>query len=92
MSRSDGATWADALIGLRGTASITPEVYLTGWGFLGTGGANVDWDAAGGIGYRFNDTFTAVAGYRGLGVDYKSSGFVFDVVQHGPMFGLKMQF
>jgi hypothetical protein len=28
-----------------------------------------------------------VAGYRGLGVDYENNGFVFDVVQHGPILG-----
>jgi hypothetical protein len=50
-------------------------------GLVGGGGANVDWDVAGGIGYSFNAKVSAVAGYRALGVDYSNDGFVFDVVQ-----------
>lgn len=92
VSRSDGATWADALIGLRGEYAITSEVFLTGWGFVGAGGADLDWDVAGAIGYKFNDAFSAVAGYRALGVDYSKGGFDFDVVQQGPILGLRWQF
>lgn len=92
VSVSDGATWVDGLVGIRGNYSITPKIYLTGWGLVGAGGADVDWDVAAGLGYRFNDRFSAVAGYRALGVDYNDEGFVFDVVQQGPIFGLVMHF
>ncbi|WP_085989773.1 hypothetical protein [Rhizobium sp. CCGE 510] len=92
VSRTDDAVWVDGLVGFRGTYSLTPEIYLTGWAFVGAGGADLDWDVAGAIGYRFNDTFSAVAGYRALGVDYSSDGFVFDVVQQGPMLGLIVRF
>jgi hypothetical protein len=89
---SDSATWVDGLVGVRGTYSITDNFYLTGWGLVGGGGANLDWDVMGGVGYKFNDTFSAVAGYRALGVDYSDDGFVFDVVQQGPILGLVMRF
>jgi hypothetical protein len=79
--------------GPRGNYSITPQVYLTGWGLVGTGEADIDWDVAGGIGYRFNNSISAVAGYRALGVDYSNDdGFVFDVVQHGPILGVVVRF
>ncbi|WP_085034272.1 hypothetical protein [Ensifer aridi] len=91
-SRTDDATWVDGLAGFRGTYSITPELYLTGWGLVGAGGADLDWDVAGAIGYRFSDTVSAVAGYRALGVDYSGDGFVFDVVQQGPILGLVVRF
>lgn len=91
-SATDDATWVDGLAGLRGTYSITPEVYLTGWGLVGAGGADLDWDVAATIGYRFSDTVSAVAGYRALGVDYSNDGFVFDVVQQGPILGLAVRF
>jgi hypothetical protein len=91
-SPSDGATWVDGLAGVRGNYSLTPKVYLTGWGMVGAGGAKVDWDVAAGLGYRFNDRFSAVAGYRALGVNYNNDGFVFDVVQQGPILGLVMRF
>lgn len=91
-TRSDQATWVDGLAGFRGTYSFTPEIYLTGWGFVGAGGADLDWDVAAAIGYRFNDSISAIAGYRALGVDYSNDGFVFDVTQQGPMLGLSVRF
>jgi hypothetical protein len=92
VSRSDGATWVDALGGVRAKYSITDKVYFTGWGLVGGGGANVDWDVAGGIGYSFNEKVSAVAGYRALGVDYSNDGFVLDIVEQGPIFGVVMHF
>jgi hypothetical protein len=92
VDRSDSATWVDGLAGVRAKYSITDNFYLTGWGLVGGGGANVDWDVMGGIGYKFNDTFSAVGGYRALGVDYSDDGFIFDVVQQGPIFGVVMHF
>nr|WP_237684103.1 hypothetical protein [Pseudaminobacter soli] len=92
VSRSDGETWVDATAGLRGSYSLTPQIYLTGWGVVGAGQADLDWDVAGGIGYRFNDKFEAVAGYRALGVDFQDGGFLFDVVMHGPILGLVARF
>lgn len=66
VSREDSATWVDGLGGIRARYSITNKVYLTGWSLVGGGGANVDWDVAGAIGYSFNDKISAVAGYRHL--------------------------
>ncbi|WP_027997973.1 hypothetical protein [Sinorhizobium arboris] len=91
-SRTDDATWVDGMAGFRGTYSITPEIYLTGWGLAGAGGADLDWDVAAAIGYRFSDTVSALAGYRALGVDYSKDGFVFDVVEQGPILGLSVRF
>ena len=89
---SDSATWVDGMVGLRGKYSFTPEIYLTGWGLVGGGGADIDWDLALGIGYDFNDRISAIAGYRALGVDYSHDGFIFDTVQQGPMLGLAIRF
>lgn len=90
--RSDSATWLDGMVGLRGKYSFTPEIYLTGWGLVGGGGADIDWDVALGVGYNFNDRISAIAGYRALGVDYSDDGFIFDVVQQGPILGLAIRF
>jgi hypothetical protein len=92
VERSDSATWLDGMVGLRGKYSFTPEIYLTGWGLVGGGGANIDWDVALGVGYDFNDRISAIAGYRALGVDYSDDGFVFDTVQQGPILGLAIKF
>lgn len=92
VNRSDSATWVDALAGLRGSYSLTPEVYVTGWGFVGAGSADVDWDVALALGYRFNERLSAIAGYRAVGVDYSHDGFIFDVVQQGPILTLELRF
>ncbi|MDQ0561569.1 opacity protein-like surface antigen [Rhizobium mesoamericanum] len=88
----DSATWVDGVAGLRGKYFFTPEVYVTGWGLIGGGGADIDWDVALGVGYNFTDRISAIAGYRALGVDYSDSGFVFDVVEQGPILGLAIKF
>lgn len=89
---SDSATWVDGLAGLRGNYAFTPKFFAVGWGLIGAGGADVDWDVAGGIGYRINDTFSATIGYRAIGVDYSNDGFLFDVVEQGPIAGLTIRF
>jgi hypothetical protein len=91
-SRSDDAIWVDGLAGVRATYSLTPEIYLTGWGLVGAGGADLDWDVAATIGYQFSNTVSAVIGYRALGVDYSKDGFEFDAVQRGPILGLVVRF
>ncbi len=92
VSRRDSDQWVDALAGIRGTHFLTEEVYLTAWGLVGAGQADLDWDIAVIIGYEFSDRFAATAGYRALGVDYSNDGFVFDVVQQGPLIGAVFRF
>ncbi|WP_415926498.1 hypothetical protein [Neorhizobium phenanthreniclasticum] len=92
VERSDSATWVDGLAGIRGRYSITPEVYITGWGLVGGGGADLDWDVALALGYNFNERLSVIAGYRAAGVDYSDDGFVFDVVQQGPILSLALRF
>jgi hypothetical protein len=88
----DDATWVDALAGIKGNYFFTPNFYFTGWAMAGAGGADLDWDGRGGVGYKSNDRISAVAGYRALGVDYSNDGFVFDVVQQGPILGVAFHF
>ena len=48
--------------------------------------------------WGLNDQIRGVAdhlaslGYRALGVDYENDGFVYDVVQHGPVLGMVFRF
>ncbi|MDV6224853.1 hypothetical protein R2G56_01015 [Nitratireductor aquimarinus] len=92
VSRTDGATWVDAMAGIRGKFALTSNIYLSGWGLAGAGQADLDWDAAAIIGYQVSDRVSAVAGYRALGVDYREDNFVFDVVQQGPILGMVVRF
>lgn len=91
-SARDEAIWVDGLAGFRGVYSITPEIYLTGWGYIGAGGADLDWDVMAGIGYKWKESISAIAGYRALGVNYSNGSLTNDIVEHGPIFGLVFHF
>jgi len=92
VSGTDDATWVDAMAGVRGMYSITPSIYFTGWGLIGAGGADLDWDVMAAIGYKWNDTISAVAGYRALGVNYSDDTLTNDIVEHGPILGVVFHF
>lgn len=93
-SKSDGATWVDPLVGAKLRIDLLPNVYTTGWAMIGGFGVGSDlmWDLMGGAGYDFNDTFSLFAGYRAMSVDYSNDGFVYDVVEKGPVAALVMKF
>lgn len=93
-SFDDSATWVDPVVGLKGRANISPNFFVTGWALTGGYGVSSKfmWDAMASVGYEFNDTFSMTAGYRGLGVDYRNDGFVYDVVQSGPILGFVFKF
>ena len=55
-------------------------------------GSQLMWDLMGGAGYKFNDTFSLFAGYRAVSVDYSDNGFVYDVVEKGPILAGVFQF
>jgi hypothetical protein len=80
-------TWVDPMIGARGRLRGGSPWYATGWGMIGGFGVSSDvaWDVLGAVGYEVNDWLSLVAGYRAFGVDYEDDGFVFDVIQHGPI-------
>ena len=90
---SQTETWADPIVGLKGRLSVTPQIYLTSWGLIG-GGASSDlvWDVMAGAGYQFTETFSVEIGYRAAAVDYSNDGFVYDVVQQGPILGAVFHF
>lgn len=92
VSGKDSANWVDGLVGFKGNYSFTDRVFVTGWGMVGGGGAKIDWDVLAGLGYKFNDTFSAVAGYRAQGVDFSDNGFTYDMIQHGPIIGMNIKF
>ena len=90
---SQTETWADPIVGLKGNVALSPQFYLTSWAMIG-GGASSDivWDLMGGGGYWFTESFSVFLGYRAAGVDYENDGFVYDVVQHGPILGAVFRF
>lgn len=88
----DSATWIDAVAGLRGQYALSDHWYLTGWGVVGAGQAKLDWDATAALAYQFKSDLAAVLGYRALGVNFNRNGFVYNVIQQGPILGLSYRF
>ncbi|QPC45337.1 hypothetical protein HW532_13405 [Kaustia mangrovi] len=93
-SGNDGETWVDPMIGLRGRLNLDESWYLTGWGMIGGFGVASDfaWDVFGSVGYQWSRSFSTTVGYRALGVDYRDDGFVYDIVEHGPVLGAVLRF
>jgi hypothetical protein len=93
-SGSDGATWVDPMIGAKGRYNINETWFVNGWAMIGGFGAGSDltWDLLGAVGYNYNEHVSFALGYRALGVDYDNNGFVYDVVQHGPILGAVFKF
>ena len=83
----DGQTWVDPLVGAKLRLDLAPDIYVTAWGFVGGFGVGSElmWEAMAGAGYEFNDTFSLFGGYRAVSVDYRNDGFVYDVVEQGPV-------
>jgi len=92
LSVTDEATWIDAMGGVKAKVDLTPNLYLTGIGLAGAGMSNFGWDATAAVGYEISDRFSALAGYRAMGVDYKSGSFEFDTTFQGPILGLEIRF
>jgi hypothetical protein len=90
----DNENWVDPVIGLKGRFDFGHGFFLYGLGQVGGFGVGSDltWDAFGGFGYQFNDTISAIAGYRHLEVDYEHEAFKFDVELSGPVIGVTIHF
>jgi hypothetical protein len=86
--------WIDPMIGAQGRYQFDNGIFLASLVQVGGFGVGSDltWDALGAIGYQFNDSISAVAGYRHLEVDYDHRGFVFDVELSGPVIGMTIHF
>ncbi|WP_162917133.1 hypothetical protein [Dongia deserti] len=88
-----GENWIDPIIGLHGHYQFENGIFLTSLSQVGGFGVSSDltWDSFAGIGYRFNATVSAIAGYRHLEVDYENDGFIFDVEMSGPVIGMTIR-
>lgn len=93
-SKSDGASWVDPLVGAKLRVDVLPDVYVAGWAMIGGFGVGSDlmWDLMGGAGYDFTEHVSAFAGYRAASVNYSNDGFVYDVVEQGPVIAAVFKF
>lgn len=92
LSFSGSGNWVDPLVGGRSQFALTPKITVDILGDVGGWGAasQIDYQVAGLLGYRIKPRWTLAAGYRYMGVDHRSGGFMFDVIQSGVVFGATM--
>jgi hypothetical protein len=93
-SATEGDTWADVILGLKGRAYLSNRIYVEGWGMVGGFGLASEfvWDAYGAIGYQVRDWLSIFAGFRGTGTDYQNGAFKWDVIEYGPVLGFDLRF
>ena len=86
---SQSANWVDVVAGARFVVPLSPKAMIMVLGDAGGGGANLDYQVAGLLGYSIKPTIILQAGWRYLDVnDRPSSGFVYDVRQSGLQLGV----
>ena len=86
---SDSANWVDVVAGARIEVPLTAKAKITILGDAGGGGANLDYQVAGILGYQVCKKCVLLGGWRYLDVDYRPSGrgFIYDVATTGPVLG-----
>jgi len=95
-----GDDWVDPVVGSRILQEVGEEWSLIARGDVGGFGLGSDfsWNVQGGVGYDVSDTFSLVAQYRALSVDFEnddagSADFLsYDTVTHGPLLGFVFRF
>ena len=86
---SQSANWVDVVAGAKFAMALSPKAVITVLGDAGGGGASVDYQVAGLLGYKIKPTVILQAGWRYLDVNYRpSSSFVYDAAQSGLLLGV----
>jgi len=91
----DGSTdWIDPTIGLSLTHQFNEKWNAHVVGQVGGFGVSSDstWQVLAGIGYKLNDCWSLVGGYRHEYIDYQDGGFTYDLDIGGPILGATYRF
>lgn len=95
---SAGKDWVEPLVGARAGFALGErwEIIARGdIGGFGVQGSQFSWQTVLAVGYRWQLekwTLSLFGGYRALGQDYSEDEFVWDMVTHGPILGLRATF
>ncbi len=89
VSASDGV-W-DAVVGVRGHANLNAQWYLPYHLDVGAGQSDLTWQAAAGVGYRFNWGDVNLV-YRHMEWDFSSGSSIDDIRFSGPLLAAKFRF
>jgi hypothetical protein len=88
LNNSQSANWVDVVAGAKLQIPLSPKAGITILGDAGAGGATVDYQVVGLLGYKIKPRMTLLLGYRYLDVNYRpSSTFVYDGATSGILLG-----
>jgi hypothetical protein len=88
VNNSQSANWVDVVAGARFMVPLSPKASVMIVGDAGGGGANVDYQVAGALGYKVKPNIILQLGWRYLDVNYRpSSTFIYDGVTSGILLG-----
>jgi hypothetical protein len=88
LNNSQSANWVDVVAGARFMMPLSPKAVVMVLGDAGAGGATVDYQVAGVLGYRVKPTVMLQLGWRYLDVNYRpSSTFIYDGATSGIVLG-----
>jgi hypothetical protein len=87
------ANWVDYTGGARIAATLSPKILVTVLGDAGAGGANLDYQVLGALGYKLKPSIILQAAWRYMDVNYRPpSTFVYDTVTSGLLLGATFNF
>jgi len=92
ISVSGSRNWVDGIFGLRAKVHLSPTWYVTGYGDIGGGGANLTYQILGIAGADIGERYAVLFGYRYLNVVYNKDRFLFDAGMGGPVIGFAFKF
>lgn len=87
-----GGAWADGLAAVRYHLELGNGFGATGYGDVGAGGANLDWQAVATLDYSIAYGVELHAGFRSLNFNYDSRFARFNVQMYGPVLSATFYF
>ncbi len=94
LSASDGDTWVDPIVGVKGRYDLNENWYLKGSALYGGFGVSSHslYDVAAFVGYEWANGIELYGGWRIADTKYDNGSFKWDITMSGPMLGLTFKF
>jgi hypothetical protein len=91
---SDGDSWIDPVVGIRGRHNFDEHWYVKGQALYGGFGVSSDhlYDLSAFLGYEWANGIEMYGGWRTAYDDYQNGSFKWDITMSGPMLGLTFKF
>jgi len=84
----------DPIVGVHFSSNLPHNMFVFAKGDVGgfNAGAALDWQAFGGVGYKFKEHVVASVGYRYLSIQNEPSNSIYDVHLNGAILGIGFRF